>query len=313
MTRRGIVLFALMSVIWGIPYLFIKVAVAEISPATLVFSRTALAALILLPVALLRGDLRPVLQRWRWVAAFALIEVALPWVSLGSAEQRLSSSLTGLLVAGVPLVGTVIGAVTGSRDRVTLTGVTGLLVGVAGVAAIVGLDTGPADPPALAEMAVVVVGYALGPVILARRLGGLSAVAVMASSLALCAVAYAPVALLQRPPGVPSLPVLGSVAVLGVVCTAAAFPLFSALIAEVGPVRATVITYVNPAVAAILGVLVLGEAFTRGMAVGFALTVIGSALATRQSPRRTEAVAPAAQARRQGSAQSERGVGSKEA
>ena len=113
MTRRGIVLFALMSVIWGIPYLFIRVAVAEISPATLVFARTAIAALILLPVALLRTDLRPVLARWRWVVAFAAIEIAIPWVFLASAEQQISSSLAGLLIAGVPLVGAVVAIVDG--------------------------------------------------------------------------------------------------------------------------------------------------------------------------------------------------------
>ena len=110
MTRRALVLFGLMSLIWGIPYLFIRVAVAEVSPATLVFARSAIAAVILLPIALLRGGLRPVLQRWRWVVAFAAAEIGLPWVLLASAEQRVTSSLAGLLVAGVPLVGTVVAA-----------------------------------------------------------------------------------------------------------------------------------------------------------------------------------------------------------
>jgi drug/metabolite transporter (DMT)-like permease len=280
-TRRALVLFGLMSLIWGIPYLFIRIAVAEISPATLVFARTGIAALILLPIALLGTDLRPVLARWRWVVAFAAAEIGVPWVLLASAEQRVTSSLAGLLVAGVPLVGTVIAAATRGRDRVGGAGLLGLLVGLAGVAAIVGVDIDASNRIALLEMAVVIVGYAAGPAILSRRLAGLPAVGVMALSLALCAVVYAPVAFVQRPAGVPGTGVLVAIAILGVVCTALAFLLFSALVDEIGPVRATVITYVNPAVAALLGALVLHEQLTVVMGVGFGLVILGSALATR--------------------------------
>jgi drug/metabolite transporter (DMT)-like permease len=283
MTRRALVLFGLMSLIWGIPYLFIRVAVTEISPATLVFARTTTAAAVLLPIALLRTDLRPVLARWRWVAAFAVIEIGLPWVLLGSAEQRITSSLAGLLVAGVPLVATVVAVATGGRDRVGRAGVLGLLVGLAGVAAIVGANLGSSSPTVLAEMALVVIGYAIGPAILARRLAGVSTVAVMALSISLCALVYAPIAAIQRPAVMPGPDVIGAVLVLGLVCTAAAFLLFSALIKETGPVRATVITYLNPAVATMLGVAVLNESFTAAMGIGFGLVILGSLLATRPS------------------------------
>jgi drug/metabolite transporter (DMT)-like permease len=283
MTRRGLVLFGLMSVIWGIPYLFIRVAVAEITPATLVFARTAIAAAILLPIALLRVDLRAVLARWRWVVAFAAVEIAVPWVMLGSAEQHLSSSLAGLLIAGVPLVGTAFALATSGADRLGRTGLVGLVIGLIGVAAIVGGDFGTSDTTALLEIAVVVVGYAVGPAILSRRLGGLSSVGVMALALALCAVVYVPIAAVQWPSVVPSTNVLASVAILTIVCTAAAFLAFAALIDEVGPVRATVITYVNPAVAAVLGVLVLHETLSVAMWFGFALVILGSTLATRPS------------------------------
>ena len=283
MTRRGLVLFGLMSVIWGIPYLFIRVAVAEITPATLVLARTAIAAAILLPIALLRVDLRAVLARWRWVVAFAAVEIAVPWVMLGSAEQHLSSSLAGLLIAGVPLVGTAFALATSGADQLGRTGLLGLLIGLIGVAAIVGGDFGTSDTTALLEIAVVVVGYAVGPAILSRRLGGLPSVGVMALSLALCAVVYVPIAAVQWPSVVPSTNVLASVAILAIVCTAAAFLAFAALIAEVGPVRATVITYVNPAVAAVLGVLVLHETLSAAMWFGFALVILGSTLATRPS------------------------------
>jgi drug/metabolite transporter (DMT)-like permease len=287
-TRRGIVLFGLMSVIWGIPYLFIRVAVAEITPATLVLGRTAIAAVILLPIALAQVNLRPILARWQWVVAFAAIEIAIPWIALGSAERHLSSSLTGLLIAGVPLVGTTLAIVTGGADRLGRVGLLGLLIGLLGVAAIVGGDYATSDPTALLQIVVVVVGYAVGPAILARRLGGLPTVGVMALSLALCAVVYIPIAAPDIPSVMPSTNVVASVVILAVVCTAVAFLVFAALIDEVGPVRATVITYVNPAVAAVLGVLVLHEEFSPAMAIGFALVILGSALATRPS-RRAEA------------------------
>jgi drug/metabolite transporter (DMT)-like permease len=282
MTRRGLVLFGLMSVIWGIPYLFIRVAVAEITPATLVLARTSIAAAILLPIAFARVDLRPVLARWRWVVAFAAVEIAIPWVALGSAEQHLSSSLTGLLVAGVPLVGTAFALATGGADRLGRAGLLGLLIGLVGVAAIVGADYATSDPTALLQIGVVVVGYAVGPAILARRLGGLPTVGVMALSLALCAVVYLPIAAVQLPSVVPSANVIAAVVILAVLCTAAAFIVFAALIDEVGPVRATVITYVNPAVAAVLGVLVLREDFSPAMGIGFVLVILGSTLATRR-------------------------------
>jgi drug/metabolite transporter (DMT)-like permease len=284
------VLFGVMSVIWGIPYLFIRIAVAEITPATLVFVRTGIGAAILLPVALARIDLRPLLRRWQWVVAFAAVEIAIPWIALASAEQHLSSSLAGLLIAGVPLVGTALAFATGGADRVGRTGLIGLLVGLVGVAAIVGADFRASDATAFLQILVVVVGYAIGPAILARRLDGLSSLGVMALSLSLSALLYAPIAATQWPSAAPSPNVMIAVAILGVLCTAIAFLLFAELIAEIGPVRATVIAYVNPAVAAVLGVLVLQETFTVGMAIGFALVILGSTLATR--PNRRSVIAP---------------------
>jgi drug/metabolite transporter (DMT)-like permease len=271
-----------MAVIWGIPYLFIRVAVAEISPAVLVFARTGIATAILLPIAIAKVDLRAVLVRWRWVVAFAAFEIAGPWVALGSAEQHLSSSLSGLLIAGVPLVGTAFALATGGTDRASRAGLFGLFLGLVGVAAIVGSDFASSDATAFVEIGIVIVGYAIGPAILSRRLGGLPAVGVMALSLGLCALIYLPIAVLQWPTVVPSTNVLAAIVILAVVCTAAAFLLFAELIKEIGPVRSTVITYVNPAVAAVLGVLVLNETFTPAMGIGFALVILGSTLATRR-------------------------------
>jgi len=279
-TRRGWLLFTILCVLWGIPYLLIKVAVRDLTPATLVFLRTAIGTLILLPVALRRGALRPLLPHWRAVLAYTVAELALPWVLLADAERRLSSSLAGLLVAAVPLAGVAVSALSGGRERVDGRRGVGLALGLVGVVTLLGFDPSGADLRTMGEMVLVVVGYAVGPAIVARRLGHLPAFGVVAASLALCAIGYAPLGLAQLPATLPAPAVLGAVAVLGVVCTAAAFLVFFALIGEVGPVGATVVAYVNPAVAVGLGVLLLGEPFTLPIACGFALILGGSFLAT---------------------------------
>jgi len=279
-TRRGWVLFVALCAIWGLPYLLIKVAVRDVTPASLVFLRTSIGALVLLPVVLARGNLRVLLPRWRPIVLFTVVEIAVPWLLLSDAERRLTSSLAGLLVASVPLVGAVIARAIGAPEPLGARRLLGLGVGLAGVVALLGLDVGAGDLGAVAEMVLVVIGYAVGPMIVSRRLTDVPPLDVVAVSLALCAVAYAPVGIAQLPAAWPPLAAAGAVAVLGVVCTALAFVLFFGLIAEIGPVRATVVAYVNPAVAVALGVAVLGEPLTAGTAVGFALILAGSWLAT---------------------------------
>ena len=273
-----------MCVIWGIPYLMIRVAVRELAPVTLVFLRTGLAALLLVPLAARRRELRPLVEHWRPLLAYTAIEVALPWFLLSRAETKLTSSLTGLLIAAVPLVGALIVSLSGERERLGGRRWLGLLVGLGGVAAIVGLDLGHVDAVALVEIALVAICYAVGPIILSRHLSTAPPLGVVAASLALSAVVYAPLAALRWPGSMPSAHVVESVVGLAVVCSAAAFLIFFALIAEVGPVRATVITYVNPAVAAVVGVLLLNEHLTGGMLLGFALVLAGSVLATGRAP-----------------------------
>jgi drug/metabolite transporter (DMT)-like permease len=294
MSRRGWVLFAAMCLIWGIPYLLIKVAVDEVTPATLVFARTALGALLLLPFVLTGGRLRGLRAAWLPLLAYTVAEICVPWLLMGFAETRLSSSLTGLLIAAVPLVGAVLARWSGQRERLSRTRLAGLLIGMAGVAALVGLDLGATDPTALAALAVVAVGYAVGPVILARRLAHLPGLGVVAASLGLAAVLYLPVGIAQAPDHWPSARVLAAVGGLAAICTTLAFVLFLRLIAEVGPARATVITYVNPAVAIGLGVALLDEPFTAAVGVGFVLVLLGSVLATaRRRPAPVPPPAPA--------------------
>lgn len=282
MSRRGWVLFVAMGLIWGVPYLLIKIAVDALTPASLVFLRAAVAALILLPLALARGQMRGLLAYWRPLLLFTLAELAAPWLLLSSAERRLTSSLSGLLLAAVPLVGALLGWVTGG-EKLGLRRLAGLGIGLSGVAALVGLDLGSGDVPALLQMAVVAIGYAVGPFVLTRYLAGAPGLGVIAGSLTLTALGYLPVGVAQLPAHWPSPNVIGAVLVLAALCTAVAFLVFFALIEEVGPVRATVITYINPAVAVALGVVLLGEPLTIGIGVGFALVLSGSVLATWRS------------------------------
>ena len=282
MTRRGWLLFAVMCVLWGIPYLLIKVAVRDFSPVAVVFLRTGIGAVVLLPVVLVRRELGQVLRAWRWVLIYTAVEVTIPWLMLSAAEERLPSSLVGLLVAAVPLVTAILLLVTRADDRVDWRRGLGLLIGFAGVAALLGLDNLRGDGLALAEMAVVIAGYAVGPIIIARRLGAVPATGVIAVSLALTAILYAPFALATWPSQIPSLTVVGAMLALGVLCTAVAFLAFFALIAEAGPARAQTFIYVNPVVALLLGVLLLGEPFGVADVLGLALILGGLLLATRR-------------------------------
>jgi drug/metabolite transporter (DMT)-like permease len=276
-TRRGFLLFALLGVAWGIPYLLIKIAVKQFDPAMLVFARMGLAAAILLPVAVTRGELATVLRRWRPLVAFTLAEMIVPQFLLGAAEERLPSSTTGLLIAAVPLAGVGLAFLLGRPERLAPLNWLGIALGMAGVAALVGFAVSGSDLGAFGEVLLVVIGYALGPAILARWMPGLPGAGVMALGCALTTVVYAPVVAATHswPSAWPSASVIVSIVLLAVVCSAGGFTIFAALVAEVGPVRTTTVTYLNPAVALIAGAVVLGERITAWSIVGFVLILAG--------------------------------------
>jgi drug/metabolite transporter (DMT)-like permease len=283
MTARGWWLFAAMAVIWGMPYLFIKEAVDSFSPAAIVSTRTLLGALLLLPIALHRGALRPALKVWPWVLAFGAIEMAGPFLLLGYAEQTLSSGLTGLLVSTVPLFAAIIAALRGDRRALRPLRALGLVVGFGGVAVIVAGEgfsvKGGADGfIAVGEVLLVAVLYAIAPFIVATKLKDVPSLGSVTLSLGAVGLFYLPFALLTQHQ-VPTLRSTISLAALAVICTAVAFIAFFALIAEVGPVRAPLFTYVNPVVAIVLGILILGEALTPGLLIGFPLVLVGCWLA----------------------------------
>ena len=286
MSRRGWVLFAAMSLIWGIPYLLIKVADGGVSVPVLVFVRVALGSLLLLPVALRRRELGALRGHWRWLVAFAVVEIIGPFALLSSAEKHLASSTSGLLVAAVPIIGAVLARFTGGSDRLTLVRWTGLIIGLAGVAVLAGPDAAHGDALSVAAVLLTALGYAIGPIIANRKLADVPTAGVNTVCLAMAALVYLVPAIVTRPHELPSANVILSLLALGAICTAAAFVVFFALIAEVGPARATVITYVNPAVAVALGVLVLNEHLTLAVGGAFVLILGGSILATRPSSPR---------------------------
>jgi len=283
-SRRGWALFIAMSVIWGVPYLLIKVAVDEVPPVVVVFVRCAIGAALLLPWTIGRGGLAPALRAWRWLLVFTALEMTVPWLLLSYAEQSLSSSLTGLLVAAVPFVAALAGRLAGEEERLTRVRMAGMGVGVVGIAALLGLDLTGAQLLPVVAVALVTIGYATAPLVVSRRLPEVPGVAAAAVALAVTTVVYAPFALPQLGDAADaSGQALLSLAALGVVCTALALALFFALIREVGPQRALVITFVNPAVAVLLGTLLLDEPFTLGIALGLPLVLAGCVLATRRN------------------------------
>lgn len=269
---------------WGIPYLFIKIAVGELEPAMVVLARSGLAAILLVPLAVFRHEIAPVLRRWKPMLVYTIVEIVLPWYFLSTAEQNLPSSTAGLLLAAVPLAGVGVAFLLGRPASLSPLNWVGIAVGMLGVAALVGLDIGGSDLGSVAQMGVVVIGYALGPAILSRWVPELPGVGVVAVSLAGAAIAYIPVVIVTGawPTAWPSANATIAIIVLAVICSAVAFLLMVALITEIGPVRATTITYVNPAVAILAGVLVLGEKVTVWTIVGFVLVLAGSWLVTRK-------------------------------
>lgn len=274
-TRRGWLLFGAMALLWGVPYLFISIAVESYSPPAIVAGRTLIGALLLLPFAIRSGALRAALRKWPWVLAFGAVEMAGPFVLLGHAEMTLPSGLTGLLVATVPLFAALIALIGGDRGVLRPARIVGLVVGFIGVVVVVagpGLVSG--DLLASAEVLLVAVLYSIAPFIVATKLSDVPSIGVITLALIAVGLFYLPLGAATQHT-VPTLPSTIALIVLGIVCSAVAFIAFFALIREVGPVRAPLFTYVNPVVAIVLGGIVLAEPLTPGLMIGFPLIVVG--------------------------------------
>jgi drug/metabolite transporter (DMT)-like permease len=283
MTRRAWLAFAAMSLIWGVPYLLIKIAVRHgFTPGTLAFGRVALAAVVLLALAWRAGTLKTLRGHWLALAAYAVAEVVIPFPAIALGEQRISSSLAAILISSVPLIVALIAFRFDRAQRPTPLRAIGLVTGFGGVVALVGIDVAGKNAELIGAVALVIaaIGYAIGPTLVNLRLTHLDPRATMGASLGIASLLLAPYAALDRPRAVPGTGAIACVVVLGLLCTAAALVIYTVLIAEAGTSRATVITYINPVVAVILGVALLGERLGPGAIAGLVLILAGSWLAT---------------------------------
>ena len=291
MSARAWLLFAAMSAVWGIPYLFIKIAVDHgLDPLLVAWGRMALGAIVLLPIAWHAGALDGLGRKWRWIVAFAFAEIAVPFPLISYGEVHVSSSLAAILIAALPLVVAALTLWIEPEERVSAPRLVGLICGLAGVVVLMGIDVVGNGDELLGAGCVLAatIGYAIGPMIIRHRLAELDPRGVSGAALAAGAIMLAP-SLALLPDAHPTAGALASVAVLGVVCSALAFVLFFALIVEAGPTRASVITYVNPAIAVLLGVIVLDEHLGAASLAGLALILAGSWIATRGGKAEPEA------------------------
>lgn len=281
MSRTAWAMFVALALLWGVPYLLIRVAVAEVDPAVVVFGRTAIGGLLLLPFAVLRKEFRAALRHWRLVLLYTIVEIVVPWWLLSYAEIRLDSSTAGLLVAGVPLVVAVVLMATGN-DRFGLRRGLGLIIGFAGVAVLIGTDIDLSDGLAVAAAIGTVICYAFGIYMIGHVLSDLPEMGVITVSLLIAALIYLPLTIWRAPAHL-SAQAGWSIVALGVLSTALAFIFMFRLTALAGPSRTSVVTYINPAVAILLGVLVLGEPLTIGLLLGFPFIILGAVMATSRS------------------------------
>jgi drug/metabolite transporter (DMT)-like permease len=282
MSARAWTLFAAVSVLWGIPYLFIKLAVEDLSPVMVAWGRIVVAFAVLLPYAVHKGALRGLGRHWKPLLIYSIVEIVLPWPLIGFGEQRVSSGLAAILIAAVPLVVALMALRVDPDERAEGSRLVGLLVGFGGVVLLLGLDVAGRPGELLGALAILVaaVGYAAGPMIIKHRFGNLDPLGPVTASMGISALVLTLPALGSVPSSVPPSDTIISVLVLGLACSALAFLLFFALIGEVGPGRATVITYVNPVVAVALGVTLLGESLGPSAVAGLLLILAGSWLST---------------------------------
>jgi drug/metabolite transporter (DMT)-like permease len=278
MSRKALLLFLALGLIWGVPYLLIRVAVDDYHPVIVAFGRAVIGALVLLPFALRGNGILAGFRKPGWLILYTLVEISGPWFLISFAETRVTSSLAGLIIALTPIIAAILGVAI-SQERLGAGRLVGLALGLAGVVALLGFDEQPAELwPALA-LGSSALGYALGPIIVARKLADADDGAVVVASLIVASAIYLPFVPAYWPARFPLDASLAVIA-LAVLCTALAFQLLFALIAEVGASRATVIAYLNPAVAVLLGVAILGEPFSLALLAGFALIVAGSYFST---------------------------------
>ena len=284
MSRRNWLLFLLVGFLWGIPYLLIRVAVRDFSPASVVFARVAIGALILIPIAIHQKTFKSAVRGFKYVLLYALAEIIIPWFLITKAETNLSSGLAGLLVATVPIWSTIFASLAGDKTVWHHKRLVGLIVGFVGIIALVGIEslTGESALWAILFILLAAVGYGYAINMITQKLPNVSGIAINAVAMGISTIVYAPFAIAQWPRAHVSTNSLLAVIALGVLPTAFAFVVFFVVVTEIGPARASLVTYLNTAFAVVLGVLILSEPLTLGIAIGLPMVLLGSYLASRK-------------------------------
>lgn len=288
MSRKALFLFLVAGTAWGLPYLFIRLAVPYFSTPSVIFSRVLIGALVLIPIAVYRKSLIPALKAWRWVLAYAALEMIGPWFLITESERVINSGLAGLLVATVPFFGLIIGYFyLGDKSLAHKNTLAGLVIGFSGVLLLVGIDAfnGSVSLPHVGMVVLAALGYAIAPVVANQKMPNVSGVAINGLAMAMVAVFYSIPALTALPKELaanPPIDAWASLLGLGVICSALAFVAFFRLTREIDVARASLVTYMNMAVAVFLGIILLAEPITAGILIGFPLVVVGSILATRK-------------------------------
>lgn len=284
MSRKSLFYFVLVGILWGIPYLLMKVAVEDFPPAAVVAGRTLIGASILIPIAVYRKKFKGAVLGFKYVAFYALMEMIGPWILITTAEQEISSGLAGLLVSTVPIFATIIISLRGDHTVWQLKRIVGIVVGFVGLILVVGLEslTGSSDPLSIAMVIVASMSYAYAVIMVTSNLPLVDGIAINGLAMALTTIFWAPVAIAQWPSSISMNSVISLVA-LGIFSTAIAFILFFKLIDEIGPARGSLVTYLNTAIAVVLGVIILKEPLTAGIIFGLPLVLVGSYLASRKT------------------------------
>jgi drug/metabolite transporter (DMT)-like permease len=285
MSRRAYFHFAVSGLLWGIPYLLMKVAVRDIPPTVIVCGRVLIGAAILIPIAIHQKVLMDAVRNWRYVLPYAIFEMMIPWILITNAEKKISSGLAGLLIATVPIWSTVFASMTGDKSVWHSKRLAGILVGFVGLIGLVGYESiiGSSDPLSIAMMLVTAMSYSYAVNMISQKLPDVSGIAINAVAMIFTAIAYSPLMIAQFPEvSTVSKEAALSLLALGVFSTSLAFISYFIVMKEIGPARASVITYVNTAVAVVLGVLILSEPLTIGIMIGLPLVMIGSFLASRK-------------------------------
>jgi len=284
MTRKSLLHFALVGLLWGIPYLLIKIAVEDFPPAAVVAGRTLIGASILIPISVYRKSFKGAVLGFRYVAFYALMEMIGPWIFITTAEQKINSGLAGLLVSTVPIFATIITSLRGDHSVWSFKRIFGIVIGFIGLILVVGIESllGNSDPLSIALVIVASMSYAYAVIMVTSNLPLVDGIAINGLAMAITCVFWAPVAIAQWPSSI-SLKSTSALLALGIFSTAIAFILFFKVISEIGPARGSLVTYLNTAIAVVLGVIILREPLTTGIVLGLPLVLIGSYLASRKT------------------------------